>query len=143
MNAVGIRIEMISQNRTDLVKMAQRGQLQMWQTGNRSTTTVGYEFLSLLYGPNAGLSNLSRFKHPDYDRLYEESKTLPDGPARTKLVRQMSEIVAAYAPWKLNAFPIENVMVYPRVVGYKYNPFNLHPFEYLDIDLSRPRRAVE
>ena len=53
----------------------------------------------------------------------------------------MSQIVAAYAPWKLNAYRIENVVVYPWVIGYKYNPFNQHPWQYLDIDMSVPRKS--
>jgi ABC-type transport system substrate-binding protein len=136
MTAVGIKIEFVTQKWPDLLKMARLGQLEMWQLGNRSTSTEGYGFLGLLYGGNAGLANLSRFKQADYDRMYEASKLLPDGPERSKLMRQMSEIVAAYAPWKINAFRYENVMVYPWVEGYKLNVFNLHPWQYLDIGAS-------
>ncbi|HTQ01986.1 MAG TPA: ABC transporter substrate-binding protein [Casimicrobiaceae bacterium] len=136
MTAVGIKIEFVTQKWPDLLKMAQLGQLEMWQLGNRSTSTEGYGFLGLLYGGNAGLANLSRFKQADYDRLYEASKLLPDGPERSKLMRQMSEIAAAYAPWKINAYRYENVMVYPWVEGYKLNVFNLHPWQYLDIGAS-------
>jgi oligopeptide transport system substrate-binding protein len=123
--------------------MARGGQLQMWQLGNRSTTTEGYGFLGLLYGPNAGLANLARFRQADYDRLYDESKKLQDGPERSRLMRQMSEIVAAYAPWKINAYRYENVIVYPWVEGYKLNVFNLHPWQYLDVDMKSARKAVQ
>ncbi len=143
MNAVGIRIEFITQKWPDLLKMARQGQLQMWQLGNRSTSTEGYGFLGLLYGPNAGLANHARFKFADYDRLYDESKKLPDGAERAKLVREMSQIVAAYAPWKINAYRHENVMLYPWVRGYKLNVFNVHPWLYLDIDQKVPRKAVQ
>jgi oligopeptide transport system substrate-binding protein len=143
MTAIGVKIEFVTQKWPDLLKMARGGQLQMWQLANTSTSTEGYGFLSLLYGPNAGLENLSRFKQADYDRLYAQSKTLPDGPERAKLVREMSMIVANYAPWKINAYRIENVLVYPWVIGVKYNPFNQNPWQYLDIDLKVPRKAVE
>ncbi len=143
MKAVGIRIEMVTRNWPDLLKMARNGQLQMWQLANTATSTDGYGFLGNLYGPNAGLVNLSRFRQPDFDRLYEASKRLPDGPQRAKLVRKMSQIVAAYGPWKLNAYRIENIVVYPWIVGLRYNPFNQHPWLYLDIDLKVPRNSVE
>ena len=100
-------------------------------------------FLQLLYGPNAGLANLSRFKLAEFDRLYDASKKIPPGPERDKLVREMSQIVAAYAPWKLNSYRIENVVVYPWVIGYKYNPFNQHPWQDLDMDMSVPRKSVQ
>ena len=143
MTAIGVKIEFVTQKWPDLLKMARGGQLQMWQLGNRSTTTEGYGFLGLLYGPNAGLANLARFKQPDYDRLYKASKQLPDGPERAKLMREMSQIVAAYAPWKINAYRYENVLVYPWVLGYKLNVFNLHPWQYLDIDTKMARKAVQ
>jgi ABC-type transport system substrate-binding protein len=143
MSAVGIRIEFVTQKWPDLLKMARNGQLQMWQLGNRSTTTEGYGFLGLLYGPNAGLANLSRFKQADFDRLYLASRQLPDGPERAKMMREMSQIVAAYAPWKINAYRYENVMLYPWVEGYKLNVFNIHPWQYLDVDMKAPRKAVQ
>src|SRR4029453_8189230 len=135
MTAIGIRMEMVTQKWPDLLKMARNGQLQIWQLANTSTSTDGYGFPRPLSGPNAGLANLSRFKLDEYDRLYDESKKLPDGPDRAKLVKQMCEIVAAYAPWKINSYRIENIVVYPWVVGFKYNAFNQHPWLYLDIDL--------
>jgi ABC-type transport system substrate-binding protein len=141
---VGLKLDFVTQKWPDLLKMARSGQVQIWQLGNTSTTTDGYGFLGLLYGGNAGLANLSRFKQADYDRLYEASRRLPEGPERNKLVREMSQIVAAYAPWKLNAYRYENILVYPWVIGYdKYNAFNTNPWQYLDIDLKVPRRAVQ
>jgi ABC-type transport system substrate-binding protein len=143
MTAIGIKIEFVTQKWPDLLKMARGGKLQMWQLGNRSTSTEGYGFLSLLYGGNVGLANLSRFKQPDFDRLYDASRKLPDGPERAKLTREMSQIVAAYQPWKLNAYRYENIVLYPRVEGYKLDVFNIHPWQYLDIVAKTPRDSVE
>ncbi|MFO1316473.1 MAG: ABC transporter substrate-binding protein [Burkholderiales bacterium] len=143
MTAIGVKIEFVTQKWPDLLKMARGGQLMMWQLGNRSTTTEGYGFLGLLYGPNAGLANLARFRQPDYDRLYKASRQLPDGPERAKLMREMSQIVAAYAPWKINAYRYENIVLYPWVEGYRLDVFNIHPWQYLDIDAKMPRKAVQ
>ncbi len=143
LTAVGIKIDFVNQKFADLLKMARAGQLQMWALGNISTTPEGYQFLGLLYGGYSGLSNLGRFKQPDFDRLYDLSRSLPDSPERTKQFREMSQIVSAYAPWMLNAFRFENIAVYPWVVGFKYNPFQNHPWMYFDIDLKMPRRPVQ
>jgi oligopeptide transport system substrate-binding protein len=143
LNAVGIRIEFANQKFPDLIKMAMAGQLQMWGLGNISTTPDGYGFLGLLYGGFAGLSNLSRFKQPDYDRLYDQSRSMPDSPERTRLFGEMTRIVSAYSPWMLNAYRIENIAVYPWVIDYKYNPFQGHPWMYFDIDVKMPRKPVQ
>ena len=143
LTAVGIRIEFANQKFPDLIKMAMAGQLQTWGLGNISTTPDGYGFLGLLYGGFAGLSNLSRFKQPEYDRLYDQSRSMPDSPERTRLFGEMTRIVSAYSPWMLNAYRIENVAVYPWVIDYKYNPFQGHPWMYFDIDVKMPRRPVQ
>lgn len=143
LTSVGIRVEFVSQKFGDLIKMALAGQLQAWTLGNISTTPEGYQFLGLLYGGFSGLSNLSRFKQPDYDRLYDQSRSLPDGPQRTKLFREMTQIVSAYSPWLLTAYRVENVVVYPWVIGFKYNEFQTHPWMYYDLDLKMPRRSVQ
>ena len=143
LTAVGVRVEFSNQKFPDLIKMALAGQLQAWGLANISATPDGYQFLGLLYGGFAGLSNLSRFKQPDYDRLYDQSRSLPDSPARTKLFGEMTQIVSAYSPWMLNAYRIENIAVYPWVIDYKHNAFQGHPWMYYDIDLKMPRKPVQ
>jgi ABC-type transport system substrate-binding protein len=134
LTGIGLRAEFAKQKWPDNLKAARLGQLQMWQLGNISTTPDGFGMLGLLYGSNAGFSNLSRFQLPEYDRLYEKARSLPDGPERLKAERRMSELVNAYAPWVLTAFRYENVLVQPWVRGYKYNPTHQYPFAYLDVD---------
>ncbi len=143
MAAVGIKMEMVTQKWPDLLKMARGGQLQIWQLANTASTTEGLGVYGLLYGPNASLANLARFKLPEFDKLYEDAKRVPNGPERNKMIGELARMVAAYAPWKITAYRIENITVYPWVVGFKYNPFNQHPWQHLDIDLTKPRKAVQ
>jgi len=134
LNNLGIRVEFVKQKWPDMLKMARLGQLQMWQLGNINTTPDGFGFYGLLYGRNAGFSNLSRFALPEFDRLYEQARAMPDSPERLAVERKMSELVNAYAPWVLTAYRYENVLVQPWLRGYKYNPTYQFPFAYLDID---------
>ena len=143
LNAVGLRVEFVTQKWPDLLKMARAGQLSMWGLANTSLTPEGYGFLDLLYGPHAGLSNLSRFKLPEFDKLYDRGLRLPDGAEKGKLQYDMSALVAAYSPWMLNAYRFENIIAYPWVVGYKYNGFNQHPWQFFDIDLAMKRTPVQ
>ena len=142
LSAVGIRVEFIKQKWPDLLKMARLGQLQMWQLGNIATSTEGFQFLGLLYGGFSGFSNLSRFKLKEFDQLYEKARATPPGPERDRMLFRMSELVSIYAPWKLDAFRYANVVAHPWVIGYKYNGFNVHPWEFLDIDVNRRNAAL-
>ena len=137
LRAIGLRVEFMKQKWPDLLKAARLGQLQMWRLGNINTNPEGYGFHGLLYGPYAGFSNLARFDYPEYNKLYDEGRALPDSPERTKLARRMSEIVNVYAPWVLGPFRYENVLIQPWVLGYKYSPTFQYPFPYLDIDTTQ------
>jgi len=142
MTALGVRVEFKKQKWPDLLKMARLGQLQMWYLGNINTTTDGYAFLGLLYGKHAGLTNISRFNLPEYNKLYDQSRSMADTPERSKLFREMSGLVTAYAPWNLEVYRYENIVVYPWVIGYKYNAFSAHPWMYYDIDTKIPHKAI-
>jgi ABC-type transport system substrate-binding protein len=138
LNAVGLRVEFVKQKWPDLLKAARLGQLPMWYLGNINTTPDGFGFFGLLYGKNAGFSNLSRFALPEFDRLYEQARAMPNGPERLAVERKMSELVRAYAPWILTAYRYETILLQPWLRGYKYNPTYQMPFQYLDVG---PRRG--
>ena len=142
MSAVGIRIDFIKQKFPDTLKMAVAGQLQMWGLGNTLSNDSGSGMLDLLYGPHKGMSNLSRFDLPEFNALYDRAERIPNGPERVELFRRMSALVTAYAPWVLHAYRIENIVVHPWVLGYKYHTFDPHPWMYLDLDVEKRRAAA-
>jgi ABC-type transport system substrate-binding protein len=141
MKDVGLRIEFNKQKWPDLVKAGRLGQLQMFTLGNINTTPEGFGFLGLLYGGHAGFSNLARFKLPEYDRLFEQARGMAPGPARDQVMQKMGDLVNAYAPWNVTVFRYENVLVHPWLGGFKYNAFNQHPWQYLDVDPARRQAA--
>ena len=134
---VGLRIDFVKQKWPDLFKMGRAGKLQMWTLSNTGSTPDGTGFFELLYGPNATLANLARFKLPEFDALFERGRVLPDGPERSKVFRRLSELVAAYAPWEISVYRRETIAVQPWLIGYKYNSFFVHPWQYYDIDMAK------
>lgn len=140
---IGLRVEFIKQKWPDQLKAARLGQLQMWQAANINVTPEGFNFLSLLYGENAGFSNLTRFKLPEYDRLYVQARALPEGTERDRLIQRMTELIGIYVPWAVTIYRYENALVQPWLLGYKYNPIQQHPWQYLDIDVARRASALK
>jgi ABC-type transport system substrate-binding protein len=139
MTAIGIRIDFMKQKWPDLLKMGRAGKLQMWPLGWINTYGEGDAFMQLLYSKNIGQSNYSRFALPEYDELYRKSKRVPDGPERSAIYRKMAELVAAYNPWDLGVYRIENTLVRPWVLGYKKHINLEHAWKYLDVDLARQK----
>jgi ABC-type transport system substrate-binding protein len=139
MTSLGIRIDFLKQKWPDLLKMGRAGKLQMWPVGWINTYGEGDAFMQLLYSKNIGQSNYSRFTLPEYDELYRKTKRVPDSPERNALYRKMAELVAAYNPWDLGVYRIENTLVRPWVVGYKKHINREHAWQYLDIDVALHR----
>jgi peptide/nickel transport system substrate-binding protein len=113
--------------------MSEAGQLMMWGLAWITSIPVADTFYSNLYSHNIGTSNDARLRLPEYDRLYEESRALPDGPARMALYRKMTALVLAYAPWMLQTYPYDNVLTQPWVRGYKQHPFLRSQWRFYDV----------
>jgi ABC-type transport system substrate-binding protein len=139
MDDIGIRITFRKALWPDLLKESNAGKLMFWQLGGAAAAPDADTWLQTLYGPNAGYKgNRSRFKLPEYDRLYELARVMHDSPERTRLYQQMAKLIVAYAPLKINTHRILTDMWYPWVVGYRRPLMQGNPFwQYLDIDESR------
>ena len=143
MAAVGIRVDATAVQFADLLQDKRVGKFQMAGSAWIADYPDAQNFLQLLYGPNTNQSNEARFKLPEYDRLYEKSVRVPDGPERNALYREMSRLILAYAPWRLGVHRIFNHMQYPWVRGYKKHPILYTNFKYLDLDLATQHLAMK
>jgi oligopeptide transport system substrate-binding protein len=140
MDAIGIRMVFKKDKLPELRKMGRAGKVQMRQDGWNADYPDAENYMQLLYGSNIGQANDSRFNLPEFDRLYEQARMLPDSPERTKLYDRMTDLVIAYAPWKLTHHLLEDHVIQPWVVGYKPHPIRADIWKYLDIDENkRPR----
>jgi oligopeptide transport system substrate-binding protein len=137
LKAIGIRVEFMKQKWPDLLKMGKVGQLQFWRVGWINAYAEGDAFAQLLYGGNIGQTNYARFDLPAYDELYRQSRRLPDGAARNTLYRRMSELVAAYNPWALHVYTVENTLLQPWVRGYKKHAYWEHAWQYIDVGTAQ------
>ena len=85
-------------------------------------------------GPNVGQENHARFSLPEFDKLYDAAHQLPDSPERTRLFDRMTELVLAYAPWRLMEHRIEDHLLQPWIRNYKPHPVRSALWRYVDID---------
>jgi ABC-type transport system substrate-binding protein len=134
MDAIGIRIEFKKDRMPELRKMARQGKIPMRSDGWNADYPDAENFMQLLYGPNAGQENQARFKLAEFDRLFDQARTLPDGPQRTKLFDRMTELVLAYAPWRMGYHLIEDQFTQPWVRYYKPHPIRSQTWQYVDLD---------
>ena len=140
MQRVGLRLEIRKAKWPEHLRDARAGKLMMWQLGWISSNPDAETFYEIVYGPNKGQSNLSRFDLPQLNALFDKARVLPHGPGRDGLYRQIDALLFAYAPVRPISHRILTGLAQPRVVGYRRNPIKRDFWQYLDID-EQARRA--
>jgi oligopeptide transport system substrate-binding protein len=143
MAAIGIRMETKSMQFVDLLKERKEGKYQMSGFAWIADYPDAQNFVQLLYGPNTGISNDSRFKLPEFDKLYSRALQLPDSPERNRLYREMSRLAAVYAPWRFLLHRQFVHVINPWIKGYKKHPILYTSFRYLDIDVAQQRQVMQ
>jgi ABC-type transport system substrate-binding protein len=137
MDAIGLKIVFRKDGLQDLRKMARQGKLPMRADGWNADYPDGENFMQLLYGPNVGQENHARFSLPEFDKLYDAAHRLPDSPERTRLFDRMTELVLAYAPWRLMEHRIEDQLSQAWVRNFKPHPVRNAVWRYVDIDSTK------
>jgi len=140
MDAIGLRIVFKKDRLQELRKMAREGKLPMRTDGWNADYPDAENFMQLLYSGSVGQENHARFRLPEFDTLFEAARRLPDSTERTKLFDRMSELVVAYAPWRLMEHRIEDHLAQAWVRNYKPHPVRYALWRYLDVEeAKRPR----
>ena len=134
MDAIGLRIVFRKDRMQEMRKMARQGKIPMRTDGWNADYPDAENFMQLLYGPNVGQENHARFSLPEFDQLYDAAYKLPDSPERTRLFDRMTQLVLAYAPWRLMEHRIEDHLLQPWVRNYKPHPVRSVIWRYVDID---------
>ena len=142
MNAVGLRMRFETRQWPENLKAADAGKLMMWQLGESAAAPDGQEALARYYGPLAGNNNLARFQLDEFDRIFERTQVLPDGPERAALFRQAQRLAVAYMPYKIHVHRIHTDLAYPWVYGFRRPLFGGEWWHMVDVDPALRREHM-
>jgi ABC-type transport system substrate-binding protein len=143
MRRIGIRLVPRGVQFSDQLRDRKAGKFMLASAAWAADYPDAQNFLQLLYGPNSGDSNDSRFRLPAFDRLYEQAVGMPDSPARDWLYREMSRLAIAYAPWRIDTYRVYTHVYRPWVLGYNKHPMYHTSLKYLDVDLAAQQAAAK
>ena len=132
-DAIGIRMEVQKDKFAELLKLEKQCKLMMRTAAWIADYPDGDNFMQLMYGKNIYQSNNACAVIPEYDKLYEQSAKMPDSPERNRLYREMAKIIETYAPWRLDISRYRNMLVQPRVLGFKKHPILHSEWQYIDV----------
>jgi ABC-type transport system substrate-binding protein len=141
MNAIGLKIEFKTDKLPEMRKLARQGKIPMRGDGWNADYPDAENFMQLLYGPNVGQANYSRFNLPEFNKLYDEARRLPDSPQRTKLFSRMTELVVAYAPWRVTINDLEDTFAHPWAHNYVPHPIRSQTWMFIDVDDAARAKA--
>jgi oligopeptide transport system substrate-binding protein len=126
------------------------------RTGNAQIFSWGWvadypdpeNFLFLLYGPNgkvkSGGENAANYVNPEFDKLFEQMKNMPNNPERFAIIQKMLAIVRYDAPWVFGFYPknLQLAQSWVRITKPAEMAHNTMKYQRIDPDLrARLRKA--
>ena len=136
LDSIAIRMEIHKDRFPELLKLERRCRIMMRNAAWIADYPDGDNFMQLLYGPNTQQSNNACYQSAEFDKLYDKSKTVPDGPERNELYHAMARKMEADTVWIMNDSRVRNMLMQPQVIGFKRHPALHHEWMYLDLDSS-------
>ena len=126
----------------------QKGDAQIFLWGWNADYPDPENFLFLLYGPNAKVKhqgeNASNYENPEFDKLFDQMKDMPNTPARQAVIDHMVEIARRDAPWVWGFHPKGFSLYHAWLKNAKPNLMANNTLKYLRIDPKlRARRQAE
>jgi ABC-type transport system substrate-binding protein len=111
------------------------GQIYMW--GWNADYPDPENFFFLLYGPNRktdGGENAVNYSDPEFDRLFEQMKNMPDAPGRQAVIDRMTEIVRRDAPWSFGFYPESFSLSHQWIGNVKPNLMANNTLKYISLE---------
>jgi len=108
---LGIQLVIRATDYNRFQEKVRKGKVQLFSWGWNADYPDPENFLFLLYGGNAVVDtngagiNSSNYKNPEFDRLFDEIKTMKSTPERKAKIEQMLQIVREDAPWVWGVHP--------------------------------------
>ncbi|HWU84920.1 MAG TPA: ABC transporter substrate-binding protein, partial [Rhodocyclaceae bacterium] len=124
-----------------------KGASQLFYFGWNADYPDPENFLFLFYGPQSRVKhngeNAANYANPEYDRLFEQMRSMDNGPERQRIIDRMVEILRRDAPWVWGFHPKDYTLAHawlynrkPGKVGY-----NTLKYQRLDPVLRAEKRA--
>jgi oligopeptide transport system substrate-binding protein len=115
-----------------------KGTAQIFQWGWNADYPDPENFLFLLYGPNSKLDhngeNAANYRNSEFDRLFEQMKSMENGPLRQSIINKMMEIARHDAPWAWGFFPKQFSLHHSWVKNSKPNLMANNTLKYQRIE---------
>jgi len=145
---LGIRLVSRTTDYNRLGDKVRSGNYQILSWGWLADYPDPENFLFLLYGPNRAKDksgeNCANYANPEFDRLFERMRAMPDGPQRRAVIEKMNALFHRDAPWFGMVHPVFFTLVHEWYKNAWPNPMSRNQMKYHRLDARlRAKRRLE
>ena len=137
---VGVKLKIVANDWPTQQRKVRNKQAQIYTMGWHADYPDAENFFQLYYSPNiAKYTNNANYKSPEFDKLYERIRAMPDTPERTKIYGKMARIISEDCPALLLAEPDSFVLYYEWAKNIKQHPigYGFKKYTRIDTDLRK------
>lgn len=132
---LGIRVEILSSPRAAFDTRLRKRQAQFFDYGWVADYPDAENFVFLLYGPNGSPGpNYASYDNPEYNRLFEQMRAMPEGPERIAILEKMRDISVEDCPWIYISNAGSRTLVQPWVRNNYASPIAMDLLKYVAVD---------
>ncbi len=118
-----------------------KGSTQLFIVGWSADYPDPENFMFLLHGPQSRAKtqgeNASNYVNPEFDKLFERMRNMPNGPERQQIIDRMTEIFRHDSPW-IGGFHPKNFALFHSWLGNaKVNEISDNKLKYLKVEPAR------
>ncbi|MDB5808638.1 MAG: peptide transporter substrate-binding protein [Betaproteobacteria bacterium] len=123
-----------------------KGNAQIFEWGWHADYPDPENFMFLLLGAQSKVKsqgeNASNYVNPEFDRLFEEMKNMPNSPERQKIIDRMLDVLRHDAPWLWGFHPKDYALYHAWYSNVKPNKiaYNNVKYQRLDPQLREQKR---
>jgi len=144
---IDIQLEIRATDNNQFQDKVRKGKYQVFWLGWLADYPDAENFLFLLYGPTGKTKfdgeNTSNYASAEYDRLFVQMKTLPDGPDKQALIDRMVRLVQDDAPWTMGYFPYTSAASQRWVKNFKPAILTRDHGRYVRLDVADRVAALQ
>jgi oligopeptide transport system substrate-binding protein len=141
LDKLGIKLVVRATDYNRFQEKMRNGNAQLFIWGWNADYPDPENFFFLLYGPNAkvahGGENAVNYQNPAFDRLFEQMRSMDDGPERLALINDMQGMVRQDAPWLFGLHPKSFSLYHSWYHNVKPNLMANNTLKYTRIDGQR------
>ena len=131
--AIGIGCTPILNNNPRFYEKLRANKMQLFRLSWIGDYPDAENFLQLFYSGNKNGCNRTGFSDPEFDRMFEEIRPLPDSPERTAKYKKMVRYLAEKCAWIYEGYPISYQLNHAWLENFIPHDFGFARWKYLSV----------